>query len=284
MSKEPSIRSSLSPYLREQTARVEAALGEFLPLESQHPAALHEAMRYAVLNGGKRIRPLLTLAVCDMFQGDRAAAIIPACSVELIHCYSLIHDDLPFLDNDDFRRGKPTCHKKYGEAIALLAGDGLLALAFQILSRLRDEHKALRIVAELSQAAGTLGMVGGQAMELAQTNEEMDLPTLDAIHINKTGQLIKASCVAGAVTASASLEEENRIRKFGEYLGFAFQIVDDILDGDGYVRFMSVHEARGKVAEVIQKAEEQISRFKQNEPLLQLVRLILNRGQQEGSS
>ncbi len=267
----------LDSHLKNWTVQLEQALDGFLPKPSLHTAQIHEAMRYSVLNGGKRIRPLLCLSVCHMLEGDLSEALIPACAIELIHCYSLVHDDLPSMDNDEFRRGQLTCHKKFGEATALLAGDALLTLAFQIVSRIKDSEKMKRVLNELSQAAGTSGMVGGQVMDLLFTNREMDLPTLDAIHIQKTGQLIKTSCLTGAVMARASEEEEARILKFGEYLGFAFQIVDDILDGDGYLRFMSAHEAKEKAVEVIADAKKELMRFKRSQPLLEIANLILNR-------
>jgi len=279
-------QESLNPklvdsYFQTETSRLERALDTFLPKPSQHLAQIHEAMRYSVLNGGKRIRPLLCLAVCDMLGGDEREAIIPACAVELIHCYSLVHDDLPCLDNDEFRRGQLTCHKKFGEAIALLAGDALLTLAFQVVSQLKDSQKAHRILKEISRAAGTLGMVGGQVMDILLDQKEMDLTTLDAVHIQKTGQLIKTSCLAGAIVAGASPEAEKHILKFGEYLGFAFQIVDDILDGDGYLRFMSVHEARVKAREVIAKAKKELKSFKKNSRLMQITDFILSRSGEE---
>ena len=272
---------SLDRYFQVQTSRLERALDSFLPKPSQNLAQIHEAMRYSVLDGGKRIRPLLCLAVSDMLRGTESEALIPACAVEFVHCYSLIHDDLPCLDNDELRRGQLTCHKKFGEAIALLAGDALLTLAFETVGQLKDSQKAHRILKELSRAAGTLGMVGGQVMDILLDKGNMDLPTLDAIHIQKTGQLIKTSCLVGAVVAGANREAENHILKFGEYLGFAFQIVDDILDGDGYLRFMSAHEAQIKVREVIAKAKKELKSFKNNSHLMQITDFILSRGNEE---
>ncbi|MBI3999592.1 MAG: polyprenyl synthetase family protein [Candidatus Omnitrophica bacterium] len=257
--------------------RIEQALDEFLPKPSQHLSQIHEAMRYSVLNGGKRIRPLLCLAVCHMLGGKEEDALIPACAVELIHCYSLIHDDLPCLDNDEFRREQLTCHKKFGEAVALLAGDALLTLAFHLISTLKNSQKVHRLLGEISQAAGTFGMVGGQVMDILINKNEVDLPTLDAIHIHKTGQLIKTSCLAGAIAAGASREEEAHILRFGEYLGFAFQIADDILDSDGYLRFMSAHEARAKAREVIAQAKKELKGFKANSRLIQITDFILSR-------
>ena len=281
MTQNPNDSEVLNSRLKNWTVQLEQALDRYLPKPSLHTAQIHEAMRYSVLNGGKRVRPLLCLSVCHMLEGDLSEALIPASAIELIHCYSLIHDDLPSMDNDEFRRGQLTCHKKFGEATALLAGDALLTLAFQIVSQIKDSEKMKRVLSELSQAAGTSGMVGGQVMDLLFTNREMDLPTLDAIHIQKTGQLIKTSCLAGAVMAQANHEEETHILKFGEYLGFAFQIVDDILDGDGYLRFMSAHEAKEKAIEVITKAKRELEGFKRSQPLLEITNLVLNRTQDQ---
>ncbi|MBI4357785.1 MAG: polyprenyl synthetase family protein [Candidatus Omnitrophica bacterium] len=274
---------SLDAYFQNQVSRLEKALEDFLPRPSQNLTQIHEAMRYSVLSGGKRIRPLLCLAVCDMLGGDGKEALIPACAIELIHCYSLIHDDLPCLDNDEYRRGQLACHKKFGEAIALLAGDALLTLAFQVVGTLKNSGKAQRILSELSQAAGTFGMVGGQVMELILEKNELDLPMLDAIHIQKTGQLIKTSCLCGAIVAEAKGDIESRVLKFGEYLGFAFQIVDDILDGNGYLRFMSAHEAREKASEIITKAKRELEGFKNNSHMLQMADFILSRGAEKES-
>jgi len=268
----------LDSSFKKKMLRLESELDRFLPKPSEHLSQINEAMRYSVLNGGKRIRPLLCLTVSEILGGDENEALIPACAVELIHSYSLIHDDLPCMDNDELRRGKPTTHKKFGEAIALLAGDALLTLAFECLSKLKDSKKVQRLTYEISQAAGTAGMVGGQVMELVLDPKEIDPPTIDAIHILKTGQLIKTSCLAGAVIAGATPEEENHILKFGEYLGFAFQIIDDILDGDGYLRFMSAHEARNKAAEVIEKGKKELAGFNNSQKLTSIADLILNRG------
>ena len=269
---------SLDLYFQNQAVRLEKALDDFLPKPLHRPLApIHEAMRYSVLNGGKRIRPILCLAVYEMLGGETEKALLPACALELIHCYSLIHDDLPCLDNDEFRRGKLTCHKKFGEAIALLAGDALLTLAFELISKVQDDQKAHRVLKEISQAAGIYGMVGGQVMDLLSNAQELDLTTLEAIHIHKTGQLIKTSCLSGAIMAGADEKAESRIMKFGEYLGFAFQIVDDILDGDGYLKFMSAHEAREKAREVIDRAKLELEAFKGNMRLKQIADFILNR-------
>ncbi len=269
---------NLGSHFKEQLLRLEQTLDQLLPQTSQHSGSIHEAMRYSVLDGGKRIRPLLTLSVCEVLGGNQNEALIAGCALEFIHSYSLIHDDLPCMDDDELRRGKLTCHKKFGEATALLAGDALLTLAFETLTKIKDPQKSQRLVAELAQAAGTAGMVGGQVMELSIDPNDLDLPTIDAIHILKTGQLIKTSCLAGAIIAGANPELEHHILKYGEYLGFAFQIIDDILDGDGYLRFMSAHEARDKAAEVIEKGKKELAGFKNSQKLNLIADLILSRG------
>lgn len=217
-------------------------------------------MRYGVLEGGKRFRPLVVLAACEAVGGDAKKALIPACAIEMIHAYSLIHDDLPALDNDAMRRGKPTCHKQYGEAMAILAGDGLLTQAFQLLSELRPAGKAVLLVRELSDAAGTQGMIGGQVADiLAAKNgngRTLGLPALDYISQNKTGRLIQASATMGAIVGTQSQSKLNRIKRFGQALGLAFQVADDIMDGDGYLQVMQQDEA-------IQKAESLIAKAKQ---------------------
>ncbi len=267
--------------LKKRKDEIEAALEHFLPKSSRQTNELCDAVRYSVLNGGKRVRPLLTILVAEMLEGDSREAVIAASAIEMIHSYSLVHDDLPCLDNDDIRRGRPTCHKKFGEPLALLAGDGLLTLSFHILSELKDTRHLRRLVSEISQAAGIFGMVAGQAMDILTENREVSLAALESIHIHKTGQLIKVSCLAGAVVANATQEIEQHILKFGEYLGFAFQIVDDILDGDGYLKHMSLHEAREKAADLVLKAKQELHHFDRNTSLLCLADSILERGSSE---
>ena len=218
-------------------------------------------MHYAVLTGGKRFRPLLTLSVCEALGGDLERALYPACALELIHCYSLVQDDLPALDNDDMRRGNPTCHKKFGEATALLASDGLLTLAFEILTQVQPAEMAVRLARELSTASGTCGMIGGQAADLEGASKTPDLAMLDFINIHKTGQLIKASTVAGAVAAGAGEAQIARSQRYGELLGLAFQCVDDLLDGDGYLRHMSARELENNTRLLIAKAREEARFF-----------------------
>ena len=251
----------IEKYLKTQGRLIDKALDRYLPKARLSPQLLHEGMRYSVFGGGKRIRPVLTLAASEMCGGLKERALIPACAIELVHSYSLVHDDLPSMDNDDYRRGRLTCHKKYGEANAILVGDGLLTETFHLLSRYPDPKKAVRLAQIVSEAAGSRGMVAGQIIEKLLEGKNIDLATTDLIHMNKTGKLIMASCLAGAVSAGASQAQERRVRRYGEYIGFAFQIVDDIMDKDGYLKFMSASEARKEVASLTQKARAELRSF-----------------------
>jgi farnesyl diphosphate synthase len=212
-------------------AEVEQALSRFVPADA--PAGLGEAMRYAVLDGGKRLRPLLVLATCEAVGGRADAALRAACAVELIHAYSLVHDDMPCMDNDVLRRGKPTVHVRFGEAQALLAGDALQALAFELLvpgdATLPDAMSA-RLCRLLALAAGADGMAGGQAVDLASVGIALDRPALEAMHRRKTGALLQASVTMGAATASPAPAVQAALADYGAHLGLAFQVVDDILD------------------------------------------------------
>jgi farnesyl diphosphate synthase len=214
-----------------QQARVERALSDWVSAEA--PAGLGLAMRYAVLDGGKRLRPLLVLATSEAVRGDPGAAMRAACAVELIHAYSLVHDDMPCMDNDVLRRGKPTVHVKFGEAQALLAGDALQALAFELLVP-GDGSMAPALCADLCRqlalAAGAAGMAGGQAVDLASVGVALDRPALEAMHRLKTGALLQASVMMGAATASVDPGVQRHLCDFGASLGLAFQVVDDILD------------------------------------------------------
>lgn len=211
---------------------VDASLDRLMPLETAQPPSIHKAMRYSVFAGGKRIRPILCLETARLFISDVAPAHYPACAIEFIHTYSLIHDDLPALDNDDLRRGKPTCHKQFGEAAAILAGDALLTLAFETISRAPvDSGRRVAMLAEISAAAGTLnGMVGGQVADLEAEGKRIDSQMLEYIHRSKTAALIRASVSSGAICAGAPSENIERLRKFGEFIGLLFQVTDDILD------------------------------------------------------
>jgi geranylgeranyl diphosphate synthase, type II len=226
--------ASMKPpaFFEEDRLAVDAALEQLLPPDSVLPASIHQAMRYSVFAGGKRIRPILCLETARIFAPDVAAALHPACAIEMIHTYSLIHDDLPALDNDDLRRGKPTCHKKFGEATAILAGDALLTLAFEtIASTPVEPAHCVAIVKEVASAAGTVnGMVGGQVADLEAEGHRIAPEMLEYIHKSKTAALIRASVTAGALCAGAGAEDVARLRRFGEAIGWAFQVTDDILD------------------------------------------------------
>jgi geranylgeranyl diphosphate synthase type II len=222
----------LPPFFEEDRLAVDAALERLLPAASAQPSSIHTAMRYSVFAGGKRIRPILCLETARIFSPDVTPALHPACALEFIHTYSLIHDDLPALDNDDLRRGKPTCHKQFGEAIAILAGDALLTLAFETIGATPvPADRRVAILAEISRAAGTInGMVGGQVADIEAEGKSIDPPMLEYIHRSKTAALIRASVASGALCAGASLEDVARLRRYGESIGLLFQVTDDILD------------------------------------------------------
>ena len=222
----------LPPFFEDDRIAVDAALERLLPQESTRPASIHQAMRYSVFAGGKRIRPILCLETARIFAPDVTSALHPACAIEMIHTYSLIHDDLPALDNDDLRRGKPTCHKKFGEATAILAGDALLTLAFETIAATPvAPAQCVAIVKEVASAAGTInGMVGGQVADLEAEGHVVDPEMLEYIHRSKTAALIRAAVTAGALCAGASDDDVVRLRRFGETIGWAFQVTDDILD------------------------------------------------------
>jgi geranylgeranyl diphosphate synthase, type II len=222
----------LPPFFEEDRLSVDASLERLLPSEVTQPVSIHQAMRYSVLAGGKRIRPILCLETARIFSGDVTAALHPACAIEFIHTYSLIHDDLPALDNDDLRRGKPTCHKKFGEATAILAGDALLTLAFETIGATPvDASRRVAMLTEIATAAGTVnGMVGGQVADLEAEGQTVGPETLEYIHRSKTAALIRASVTSGALCAGADDKDVARLRRFGENIGWAFQVTDDILD------------------------------------------------------
>jgi len=222
----------LPSFFEEDRLAVDAALERLLPSAATQPPSIHTAMRYSVFAGGKRIRPILCLETARIFSSDVTPALHPACALEFIHTYSLIHDDLPALDNDDLRRGKPTCHKKFGEAIAILAGDALLTLAFETIGAtpVPAENRAAMLT-EIAGAAGTInGMVGGQVADIEAEGKPVDPPMLEYIHRSKTAALIRAAITAGALCAGAGSEDVARLRRFGETIGWAFQVTDDILD------------------------------------------------------
>lgn len=236
---------TIEAYIARQQKRVDSALDRCVPPDSQDPSVIHRAMRYSLFAGGKRIRPLLCIAAADAVSDAPIGIENAACALELIHTYSLIHDDLPALDNDDLRRGRPTCHKVFGDAMAILAGDALLTLAFEVLSKLEDTDTERRIalVSELAAASGTVGgMIGGQVNDLEGEGKFPTAQLLESIHRAKTGALLRASVRMGGIYAGATGAQLAALTSFGEHVGLAFQIVDDILDVE------QPSEALGKTA------------------------------------
>jgi geranylgeranyl diphosphate synthase type II len=224
---------NLRDYLDQQQQLVDAELDRLAPPAATPPETIHRAMRYSLFAGGKRLRPILCMEAARAVSGDAAGAETAACALEMIHTYSLIHDDLPALDNDDLRRGKPTCHKVFGEAMAILAGDALLTLAFQVLGAIEsvDAAAKTRMVLELATASGTPGgMIAGQVSDLEGEGKTPDPLLLESIHRAKTGALLRASLRIGAIYAGASREQYDALSLYGEHIGLAFQIVDDVLD------------------------------------------------------
>ena len=238
------LAKNLNEYLLARAAEVNRALDSLVPDESLPPQTLHRAMRYSLMAGGKRLRPVLVLTAGEAL-GATAGDLMPAaCAVEMIHTYSLIHDDLPAMDDDDLRRGRPTCHKAFGEAIAILAGDALLTQAFIVLSSSApagDQNRQVQVIRELATAAGTVeALIGGQVADIEGENRAVDAAALEYIHRSKTGALIKASVVIGGIIAGASPDQLSVLGRYGEKIGLAFQVADDILD------VTSTSEAMGK--------------------------------------
>jgi geranylgeranyl diphosphate synthase type II len=283
---EPST-TGLSEYLREARRRVDEALSLYLPepvadSEALCPGRLAEAMRYSVMAGGKRLRPVLCLMAAEACGGDASAALPAACALEMVHTYSLVHDDLPSMDDDDLRRGRPTCHKAFDEATAVLAGDGLLTLAFEVIARhIRPAEAALGCVRALAEAAGPSGMVGGQMADLeAEGCTDGTTGALEAIHRRKTGALLRAALRMGALVASATECERQALDDYGRAVGLAFQIVDDLLDVQGdevklgkrvrkdsglgkwtYPAFLGVEGSRLRARQLAEEASAALSPF-----------------------
>jgi geranylgeranyl diphosphate synthase type II len=248
---------TLKEFFSEQQRLIDGALDRFTPAETEHPAMIHRAMRHSLFAGGKRIRPILCIAAASAISdvsdvsavsnaaGAPATVIHAACSLEMIHTYSLIHDDLPALDNDDFRRGKPTCHKVFGEAMAILAGDALFTLAIQTLAVIEgsEASRVVALIRELSFASGTVdGMIGGQVTDIESERLPPTAELLDSIHRAKTGALLRASVRMGGIAGAGSASQIEALSRYGEHVGLAFQIVDDILDVE------ESSEALGKTA------------------------------------
>lgn len=221
--------------LKEQIALIDAHLDKYLAPKDNPQGIIYEAMRYSVFAGGKRLRPVLMLMTCEMCGGDINEVMPFACALEMIHTYSLIHDDLPAMDNDDLRRGMPTSHKKFGEATAILAGDALLTKAFEIVSQYSGSEtaRAMRAINILAVSAGTEGMIGGQIVDMESENKTITLDELRYLHLNKTGAIIRSACAIGALMSGADETKIQAVDEFAKNLGIAFQIQDDILDVEG---------------------------------------------------
>jgi geranylgeranyl diphosphate synthase type II len=292
----------ISQYLEQKRQDVDRFLDQVIPTEKREPTTLHEAMRYSLFAGGKRVRPILALAAAEAVGSPPRSVLGIACSLELIHTYSLIHDDLPAMDNDDYRRGKLTNHKVYGEAIAILAGDALLTLAFELCSRtdLMDSlepQRQVQIIYELAVGSGHLGMVGGQVLDIQAENKDINLAALQTIHAHKTGMLIRAAVRMGAIASSASAEQLQHLTGFAEDIGLAFQIADDVLNVTGtrqqlgknamtdaqrgkktYPTFYGVDGARTLADECIERAIGRLDGFDAKaDPLRELARYIIAR-------
>jgi geranylgeranyl diphosphate synthase type II len=238
---------NLEPYLARRQQQIERFLERCIP--ASHPDTLTQAMRYSLFSGGKRIRPVLALAASEAVGGDTSRVLPFACAIELIHTYSLVHDDLPAMDNDRLRRGKQTSHVVFGEAMAILAGDGLLTEAFRVMAEAAakpaaDAARCLQVLAEIAEAAGARGMVAGQAADMNAENSTADLPTVEWIHIRKTGALIRAATRAGALLGGAQPDQLRRLTRYADGIGLAFQIADDILDAEGSIAVTGKHPGR----------------------------------------
>jgi len=224
----------LSAYSLERRNWVEKALDRYVPTADSTPRSLHESVRYSLFCGGKRLRPLLTIAGAEIVGGNPHFVLPVACAVECIHTFSLIHDDLPAIDNDDLRRGHPTNHKVYGEALAILAGDALLALSFELVGKCKENcpaDRVLRVLEMIARATGTDGMVGGQVVDIeSEAKDNLDICTVEWIHGRKTGALLTASLLSGAILVGADEKQEKALTVYGENIGLAFQITDDLLD------------------------------------------------------
>jgi geranylgeranyl diphosphate synthase type II len=289
----------VNAYLEEKGRLIDACLDRLLPDRETFPSSLHQAMRYCLFAGGKRIRPALAFAAAEAVGGNPDLIVEEACALELIHTFTLIHDDLPSMDNDDFRRGLPSTHKVFGEAMAILAGDALQTEAFKILAcgYTRGMHNAERIVKVmkiLAEASGSQGIVGGQVVDLESEGKMIDQQQLTYIHSHKTGSLIAASVIMGGILGGASPEEIELLKRYGESIGHAFQIADDILDVEGsketlgkntgsdqkkskatYPSIIGMDESRKKLKEYYQRALDAIQSFDQQADHLRNIALYI---------
>ena len=281
--------NELKEYLAKQQKCVDRELNRLLPQPSGLERSVSEAMRYSVFPGGKRIRPVLLLAAAEVCTGDVAHALPAACAIEMIHAYSLIHDDLPAMDDGQLRRGKPTVHRQFGEAIAILAGDALLTLAFETVAGC-PENVVAKLVRELAHASGTMGMVGGQVVDIEWTGKELEFPTLEYIHSHKTGALIAAAVRMGTMVAGADEAALKNLTGYGRCLGLAFQISDDIIDVESsseltgkdsgsdavkgkatYPAFFGLAESRQRCLALIAQAKKHLKDFAPGAGILEAI-------------
>ena len=290
----------VAAYMKERAAAVDAALDRLLPSDTVRPETLHKAMRYSVFAGGKRLRPVLVIAGAEAVGGTRDDVMPTACAMEMIHTYSLVHDDLPAMDNDDFRRGVPTNHKVFGEAMAILAGDALLTYAFGMIAhnfRGRSQGRLGEVLADIADAAGCAGMVGGQVADIESEGKQVTADTVDYIHAHKTGALIRTSLRVGAMVCDATAEQTRALSVAGANLGLAFQIVDDILDVVGsseelgktagkdaaqqkatYPALHGIDASRARAAYLIAEADDALAALgSRAEPIRALGRFIVER-------
>ncbi|MFH1995761.1 MAG: polyprenyl synthetase family protein [Candidatus Omnitrophota bacterium] len=253
--------SEIRKYLRGQRIKVDSALNRYLPPKREPPRDVHSAMRHSVFGGGKRIRPILAIESCRTCGGKLSDVMSAACAIELAHSYSLVHDDLPSMDDDDLRRGKLTAHRKFGEAAAILAGDALLTLSFRILASGKDPRRGIRVAGELADAIGTRGMIRGQADDLRTRRGPIPFSRIEAINANKTAALIRASLRIGAIASGASTKKIDAMSDFGYAAGLLFQFTDDILDRERYIRDLGPKKTLLKAAAYRDEAERSLKIF-----------------------
>jgi len=294
--------ATLGAYLAERKALIDAALERFLPRAEDGPEIIHQAIRYSLFAGGKRIRPILCMAAAETIGGSGQNCLSCACALEMIHTYSLIHDDLPAMDNDDYRRGMPTSHRAFGEGIAILAGDALLTEAFHVLSipeftNDSDMEKRLQVINLIARAAGATGMVGGQVMDLQGEGKTMAMETLEDMHRRKTGVMITVSVISGAILAGATPAQIAVLSRYGQDIGLAFQIADDILNITGnsdvmgkvtgsdvsrgkttFPALMGLEVSRKRLTELVERAAFHLADFDHRaDPLRWIAKYIMDR-------
>ncbi|NQT06665.1 MAG: polyprenyl synthetase family protein [Candidatus Omnitrophica bacterium] len=270
----------LKVYFKKQRVLIDRELGKVLPKTNTRPQSLHRAIRYSVFSGGKRIRPILTIESCIVCGGKLRDVLKAACAVEMVHTSSLIHDDLPAMDDDDYRRGRPSCHKRFGEATAILAGDALLTQAFDCLAMSKRKNLLTEAIRELYKEIGSEGMIGGQEVDLRKRNTKKK-SDLDFITEKKTAALFNASLKLGAVFADTSKKKKAAISGFGELLGKAFQLIDDSFDNDGYARLIGRKRSRELAFEYIEKAKQKLSPFgKKADRLKEIADFVVTRKRQ----